>query len=491
MSKPLSPVEEARGVYPSVEGLRLGVNGAPRQATEVSGPRPPLLIGVCGQSASGKSTVCARIRSELLAHADVVVLPLDSFYKTPPAGTDISSYDFDHPDSLDFDEFVVALDNLSNGLPARIPEYSFVEHRRVGYHDMQPASVIITDGILLFTDKRVTQRLHVKIFVDTDADECLRRRILRDTKDRGRDLNGVLEQYCRFVRPSVERFVAPSRVEADIVIPRGYNPIAVDLIKASLVQKLSMSGDDVGVRYPQVRIVGHSLTVKSIHSAIRDSTIHTRDFVFYTDRLTRIVLEFAMGMAAASSNSVMDRSVVTPDGHTYEGVSGICGGPACADDLAVVSVVRAGEAMEAAVRQLVPGVPVGKILLQTKPKAATTDSSAAPIGVDSDDEFAVRYCKLPVDITKAKTVLVLEPVIGDGRATAAAVRLLRARGVPEKALLIVSLIGSQRGLESLARAFPGISIVSSEIDPRVDEQGRCVPGIGDIAERYFGSRESR
>eukprot|EP01013_Petalomonas_cantuscygni_P022789 TRINITY_DN44100_c0_g1_i1.p1 TRINITY_DN44100_c0_g1~~TRINITY_DN44100_c0_g1_i1.p1 ORF type:complete len:501 (-),score=123.10 TRINITY_DN44100_c0_g1_i1:619-2121(-) len=451
--------------------------------------RAPLIIGVCGQSGSGKTTVCERIRSEVHPFP-VRIVSMDSFYKSLSPGSDPGKYDFDHPDALDIDAYVKTLRDLADGLPASIPEYSFTSHQRVGELAVEPTSVIIAEGILLFHDPRVRALLHIKIFVDTDSDECLRRRIKRDIAMRGRSLDSVLEQYFQYVRPSVKNFVAPSRIFADMIIPRGFNPIAVDLIKQNILAKLKSHPDDPTVLYPQVQLVPHSLQIKHVLTILRDRSTTLTDFVFYADRLTRIVLEHALGVVSSTAGAAVESDIITPTGECYRGVSALPD-----SRLAAVSVVRGGEAMEPGLRAVSPAVPIGKILFGDNPSPATdvgvSGAAAALQAVDEDGEHSFhqsRYVKLPLDI-KTRTVLLLDPVVARGKQVASAIRELVERGVDAKDLVVVCLIANQVGIRRILRLYPEVTIVAAEVDPGLSEEGLCLPGIGNFATRYFGCEE--
>lgn len=204
---------------------------------------PVFIIGMAGGSASGKTSVSECIIKNLNLPS-VVLISMDSFYKnlSPEASAKAfaNEYNFDHPDAFEFPLLYSTLLKLKKGEPVDIPVYSFTTHSRTeettGIHGAQ---VVIFEGILALYDHSVLSLMDMKIFVDTDADVRLSRRLIRDISERGRDLGGILEQYNRFVKPSFDDFIQPSVKNADIIIPRGRdNVVAIDLITKHIFTRL-------------------------------------------------------------------------------------------------------------------------------------------------------------------------------------------------------------------------------------------------------------
>jgi uridine kinase len=174
--------------------------------------------------------------------ASVAFLDMDAYYRNFEHLTldERRKVNWDHPDAFDLDLLVTHLDQLGARVPIEKPIYDFVRHLRAEESKpIAPADVIVIDGILLFVDERVRARCDVKVFVDTDADERLIRRIRRDTKVRGRPLDEILDQYLTTVQPMHLQYVEPSKRYADLVIPRGgHNLVAIDLIIATILRRL-------------------------------------------------------------------------------------------------------------------------------------------------------------------------------------------------------------------------------------------------------------
>lgn len=208
------------------------------------GRHKPFIIGVCGGTASGKTSVCQKIY-ELLDNQRVASISTDSFYRalTTEERSRVQDYNFDHPDAFDWDLIISTLKYLSQGKCVKIPQYDFTTHSRTQETIQIYGSVldvILVEGILLFHNEEVRKMLDMKLFVDTDADIRLARRVRRDLAERGRQLDNVLIQYERFVKPAFDQFILPTKKFADIVIPRGAtNTVAIDLIVQHTKLKLA------------------------------------------------------------------------------------------------------------------------------------------------------------------------------------------------------------------------------------------------------------
>ena len=191
-----------------------------------------LTIGIAGGTGSGKTTITRRIIREF--GEDVAVLHHDSYYKAH----DDLSYDertklnYDHPDAFDTDLMVEHIRALKRGERVHCPVYDFTVHNRSAKTtEIRPARVLVVEGILIFADPAVCDELDIKLYVDTDADVRILRRIVRDVRDRGRSLESVVNQYLSTVRPMHEAFVEPSKRNADLIIPEGgKNAVALDMI---------------------------------------------------------------------------------------------------------------------------------------------------------------------------------------------------------------------------------------------------------------------
>ncbi|HET9636828.1 MAG TPA: uridine kinase [Gemmatimonadaceae bacterium] len=202
----------------------------------------PLIIGIAGGSGSGKSTVANNV-AELLTTSSVAFIDMDAYYKNFPELRldERRKLNWDHPDAFDYDLLCQHLEALSKRRPIEKPEYDFVSHlRRPQTIRIEPADVVVIDGILLFVDDRVRELCDVKVFVDADADIRLIRRLQRDTRERGRPLDEIIDQYLSTVQPMHMEFVEPSKRYADVIVPRGgHNAIAIEMIVAKIQRRLA------------------------------------------------------------------------------------------------------------------------------------------------------------------------------------------------------------------------------------------------------------
>ena len=193
----------------------------------------PILIAVAGGSASGKTTVVRKI-IERLNSDDITVITHDDYYKdlTKLSIDERRQVNFDHPDSLDNDLFVAQLTDLLNGKSINKPTYDFVVHNRSDKTEIvHPTRIIIIEGILVLEDERVRDLATIKLFVESDDDVRFIRRLVRDTKERGRSIDSVINQYLNTVKPMYYSFIKPTKRYADMIIPNDSNhDVAVDCI---------------------------------------------------------------------------------------------------------------------------------------------------------------------------------------------------------------------------------------------------------------------
>jgi uridine kinase len=202
----------------------------------------PLVIGIAGGSGSGKTTVARRVAGALES-ASVAFIDMDAYYRnfTNLSAEERKHVNWDHPDAFDLDLFVSQMTALSDGRTIEKPVYDFATHaRREATVRIEPADVVVLDGILLFVDRRLRDLCDVKVYVDADADIRLIRRIERDLVARGRPLEEILTQYMTTVRPMHLEFVEPSKRWADVIVPQGgHNVVATEMIIAKIQRRLA------------------------------------------------------------------------------------------------------------------------------------------------------------------------------------------------------------------------------------------------------------
>jgi len=193
----------------------------------------PVIIGICGGTGSGKTTVAREILSAL-PQKNVSIIHQDAYYKLQTNKTfeQRTETNYDHPFAFDTDLLLKHLTELTDGKDIDMPIYDFANHNRSEETTtIHAREIIILEGILILEDQRLRDLMDIKIFVDTDTDVRIIRRITRDMNERGRSLESVIEQYLATVKPAHEQFIEPSKKYADIIIPEGgFNTVAIDIM---------------------------------------------------------------------------------------------------------------------------------------------------------------------------------------------------------------------------------------------------------------------
>ncbi|KAF9907533.1 hypothetical protein EC991_010829 [Linnemannia zychae] len=436
------------------------------------------IVGIAGGSASGKTSVAQRIIKNLNVPW-VVLLSMDSFYKDlTPEEVEIAhrnDWDFDSPNSYDYDLLLETVTKLKEGKMVDVPIYDFETHKRVPnkVNTIYGANVIIFEGIFGLYDRKVLEMMDLKVFVDTDVDICLARRIKRDVAERGFDVSGVLKLYQRFVKPSYDTYVYPTKKNADVVIPRGLeNLVAIDLltkhIQRQLQERKMQSRWDMARICPpeelpsNVVILEETKQIKGLHTIIRDFETSRHDFIFYADRLATLVIERALNELPYETHVVE-----TPTKKTVHGLN-------LKANIAGVSILRAGGTMENGLRRVIRDAVIGKILIQTDP---------------NNGEPQLHYCKLPPTLREENTfIFLMDAVIGTGAAGLMAIRVLLDHAVPEDRIVFLSFLSAPQGLHTIARAFPKVKIVTSYVDDVLNPDTLYLePGLGNFGDRYFGT----
>ncbi|XP_076440468.1 uridine-cytidine kinase-like 1 [Babylonia areolata] len=434
------------------------------------------VIGICGGSASGKTTVAKKI-IEALDVPWVSLLSMDSFYKVlneeQHERAACNEYNFDHPDAFDIPLLAATLQRLKEGKNIDVPIYNFSTHAREPHmKTIYGANVVVFEGIMAFTSKDLLKQMDLKVFVDTDSDVRLARRLKRDISERGRDLEGVLKQYNKFVKPSFEHYIEPTMSCADIIVPRGgENDVAINLIVLHVHTQLLARGFKLrnklaNVEYKDapmpnsLHVLEKTPQVHGLHTFIRNQETNRDEFIFYSKRLMRLLFECAMSLLPFKAVNAE-----TPQGYEYSGkkLSDI--------KIAGVSILRAGETMEQALREVSKDVSIGKILIQTN--------------LDTG-EPELHYLRLPKDI-KDYHIFLMDATVATGAAAMMAIRVLLDHDVPEENITLCSLLMAESGVHSVAYAFPKVKIVTTAVDKEVNEKFHILPGIGNFGDRFFGT----
>ncbi len=210
----------------------------------------PLIIGIAGGTGSGKTTVTYKIL-ERLDISKVAVIEHDAYYKdiTSFNGRQPSEINFDHPDALETSLLIEHLKKLKKGETIHSPIYDFKTYTRLKETIViPPRNIIIIEGILIFAEKELRDLMDIKIYVDTDADERLLRRLRRDLIERGRSIESIISQYNSTVKPMHLEFVEPSKRWADVIIPKGgENKVAIDMVAAKIIEMLRIIDINNGI----------------------------------------------------------------------------------------------------------------------------------------------------------------------------------------------------------------------------------------------------
>ncbi|KAJ5627489.1 Phosphoribulokinase/uridine kinase [Penicillium herquei] len=427
------------------------------------------IIGIAGSSGSGKTSVAMEIVKSLNLPW-VVILVMDSFYKSLSPDdhrkAHSNEYDFDCPDSIDFDLLVQTLRDLKKGKKAHIPVYSFAEHQRQPQTTtLYSPRVLILEGILALHDPRITEMLDVKIFVEADMDVCLGRRVLRDVRERGRDIEGIIKQWFTFVKPSYTRFVEPQRGISDIIIPRGIeNVTAIDMVVKHIQRKLQEKSEKHTAELhklgliaakvelpPNVHVLPSTPQFLGMNTILQSPETQQDDFVFYFDRLASILIERALDMT-----QYIPTTVETPQGNKYLGLNPL-------GTVSAVAILRGGSCLETALKRSIPDCITGRVLIQTN---------------DASQEPELHYLKLPPRLEEHTSVLLLDPQMSSGGAALMAVRVLLDHGVQESRIVFVTCAAGETGLKRLTAVFPKINVIVG----RIEEEGE--PRW--MEKRYFG-----
>lgn len=434
------------------------------------------VIGLCGGSASGKTTVARKI-IEALDVPWVSLVSMDSFYKVlsheQHERAIRNEYDFDHPDAFDFDLVISTIQRLKEGKSVNVPIYNFATHsREKTMKIIYGANVVIFEGIMAFANAELLKLMDMRVFVDTDSDVRLARRLRRDIAERGREPQGVLKQYMKFVKPSFEHYIEPSMRSADIIVPKGgENNVAINLIVLHVHNQLQARGFKLRSKLAQsshngqpmpgsLHILEKTPQVNGLHSFIRDKSTTRDEFIFYSKRLMRLLFEYALSMLPFK-----DVVVEIQPGVFYQGKR------LAVDKIAGVSILRAGETMEQALCEVCKDVSIGKILIQTN--------------LDTG-EPELHYTRLPRDI-KDQYIFLLDATVATGAAAMMAIRVLLDHDVPEEKIFLCSLLMAESGVHTVAYAFPKVKIVTTAVDRDVNEFFHILPGIGNFGDRYFGT----
>lgn len=431
----------------------------------------PYIIGVAGFSGSGKTSVAHQL-IEQINQPWTVLLSLDNFYR--PLNEEQkqqafrNEYDFDKPTSLDLDLLYRCVRSLKEGRRTEIPIYSFSEHNRTERTiTIYGAHVIIIEGIYALYNEELLNLMDIKIYVDTDLDVCLARRLTRDIVHRERDLEGILKQWDTFVKPNSVHFVKPCLNVADVVIPRGRdNVVAIDMLIKHVSKQLQQKSKfhlerlnnlgDKSVDVSRIQVLPQTNQIRGINSMLLAKDTLRSDFIFYFDRIASLLINHALELV-----QYKECEIVTPLNAT---VKGLCP----AQKLVGVNMIRSGDCFMNSLRRTIPEVPIGKLLIQS-------DSLTGEPQLHTES--------LPQIPPNCK-ILLFDAQVISGAAAIMGVQVLVDHGVKEEDVIFVSYLCSEIGARRVLNAFPGLNLVTGgvgKMDEREWFRKRFVDSI------YFGS----
>jgi uridine kinase len=466
------------------------------------------VIGIAGGSASGKTHVARQIVRSLGSVPTVVILSQDSFYKRHTAEevalAHANRFDFDHPDAIDMPMFAACLADLKACRQTNIPVYSFAEHQRLDeVKYLYGAAIIITEGIMALHHPDLRSLYDLKVFVQCDSDLMLARRIQRDVKERERSVDGVIEQYLRYVKPAFDNFVLPTARHADIVVPGSNNSVAIDLITTHIRRKMAerarhfrkhmvsqsieccLSTSDGNPVSKNLIVLPQTPQLKGIYTILRDGTSNRQDFIFFVDRLATFLIEKAMEHLPHRSKTITTPVEVDCTGKELD-VKNVCG----------VSIIRSGGPLTRGLQRVLSDVAIGSLLVQSDA------NTGEPLLLHVMLPKCLRERHLAIDTW----VFLLDAQIGTAASAFMAIRTLLDHGVQQDHIIFVTfLIARTGGVTVLQRAFPKVKIVTGAVDEGLREawlerynekgegqsegEGRKVwivePGMGQIGDRYY------
>ncbi|KAH3685755.1 hypothetical protein WICPIJ_003274 [Wickerhamomyces pijperi] len=444
----------------------------------------PYIIGIAGPSGSGKTSIASKIIQEINTPW-TVLLSLDNYYKPLlPEQRKLAltgDWNFDTPDAVDLELCYQTVLDLKEGRKGHVPVYSFTEHARTqDIITVYGANVIVIEGIHALHDEKLRSLMNLKVYVDTELDICLARRLSRDILSRGRDLAGALNQWGRFVKPDAERFVKPTMRSADLIVPRGSeNVVAISLlikhIKKQLIKKSERHLDmldkltdavnggmsvklDPKNHPDQLVVLPESNQSKGIYTILLNKHSSRDDFIFYFDRIATTLVNKAL-----ESHEFKPVTIETPLNVQFRTVEP-------QDTPIAVSIIRSGDCFMHSLRKTLPEIAVGKLLIQS-------DSLTGEPQLHTES--------LPLSISAKNTkVLLLDAQIISGAAVIMAIQVLLDHGVREEDISVICYLANEIGLRRVLMAFKKVKIVVGVIGFRENIN----PDSGENAEVWFRSR---
>ncbi|ORX81050.1 uridine kinase [Anaeromyces robustus] len=418
---------------------------------------PVYMIGITGGSASGKTTVSERIIQELDVPW-VVLLSMDSFYKVlTPEQHEMAiqnNYNFDHPESFDIGLLIETLKKLKKGIAVDIPIYDFKTHSRIKEtRHIYGANIIVFEGIFALYYEEVRKLMDLMLFIDTDSDIRLARRMRRDIAERGRDIDGVLKQYTKFVKPAFEDFIQPSKKYADVIIPRGAeNIVALEIIVTHIKKELEVHdikfrNHIVNAEIDNEQLVNSDLPKPITNEIIEKSISQLEDEKVKNDKeaITNILNTLTEQVSEQGLNVLPNeiRDLYKNDPKQY--LKNIC----------IICISNVARNMEPIIKKkLIPDavkaeyIPHENILIQNE---------------KISNEPQLFTCELLSSI-KDQHVFLVDAIISTGSVAIMAIKVLLEHNVKEENIIFLSLLSSPKGLYMISKMFPKVKVLTLSIN---------------------------
>ena len=418
----------------------------------------PYIIGIAGNSGSGKTSISQKIIQDI-NQPWTVLLSFDNFYQ--PLTLEQSklafanNYDFDCPDSLDFDLLVETIGNLKKGGKTIIPVYSFTSHNRTSKtNTIYGVNVIIVEGLYALHDQQLLDMMDLKIYVDTDLDICLARRLTRDILYRGRDLGGAMQQWEKFVKPNAVKFINPTVQNADLVIPRGLdNSIAINLMIKHIKNQLALKSRNhlqrlkklgVNIKFDidkfNIKLLQNTNQVKGINSILFDTSTSRNDFIFYFNRMCGLLIELAQEFMTNYTNVDID---------TGKGI--YHGKKLLQNQYNAVNIIRSGDCFMASIKKSFPVISIGKLLIQS-------DSTTG--------EPQLHFERLPHKLSDK--IMLFDSQIISGAGAIMAIQVLLDHHVKEQDIILITYLSTEIGIRRIVNVFPKVKIVVGKLSSMED-----------------------
>lgn len=423
----------------------------------------PYIIGIAGNSGSGKTSVAQKIIQQL-NQPWTVLLSFDNFYRplTPDQSKKAfaNQWDFDRPESLDLDMLVDVVKKLKKGEKVLVPIYSFSQHSRTNKtFTIYGANVIIIEGLYALYDPRLLDLMDIKIYVDTDLDICLARRLTRDILYRGRDLEGAMNQWEDFVKPNAVRFLNPTIENANLVIPRGLdNSIAIDLMIKHVQKQLTLKSANhmshlkhLGIsdfkllNYPNVSVLPNTNQTRGITSILFDETTERSEFIFYLNRMSNILIEQAIGMVG---NYETTDIITNQRGDSYKGLK-------LKDNVIAVNIIRSGDCFVNSIKKTLFDIPIGKLLIQS-------DS------LTGEPQLHTESLPKGLGAISPKKIILFDAQVISGAAAIMAIQILLDHNVCQQEIVLCCYLSTEIGLRRILKVFPQVKIVVGKLSSMVD-----------------------